>query len=129
MILTDREIRIALRDKIIIIDPKPDLAVTLTSTAIDLTLSDTFSEWRSLGATTISPGESDFKYSELANNLHTTLTGPYVLRPHSFILGWTAERVDIPYTSRLAARVEGKSSLARLGISIHFTALYSTRNV
>jgi dCTP deaminase len=37
-------------------------------------------------------------------------------------LAWTAERVSIPVNSRLAARVEGKSSLARLGIGIHITA-------
>ena len=38
------------------------------------------------------------------------------------MLAWTRERVVIPFKSRLAARVEGKSSLARLGISIHVTA-------
>ena len=50
---------------------------------------------------------------------------PYVLEPHRFVLGKTLERVELkildegPY---LAARVEGKSSYARCGMLVHFTA-------
>ena len=40
----------------------------------------------------------------------------------TFLLGWTIEKVQLPHRSRLAARVEGKSSLARLGIGVHVTA-------
>jgi dCTP deaminase len=39
-----------------------------------------------------------------------------------FVLGWTAERIQLPHRARLAARVEGKSSMARLGLGIHVTA-------
>jgi len=46
----------------------------------------------------------------------------YSLAPASFVLGWTIERIRLPFISRLAARVEGKSSLARLGIGVHVTA-------
>lgn len=38
------------------------------------------------------------------------------------VLGWTAEYVNLPVDSRLAARVEGKSSLVRLGLGVHITA-------
>jgi dCTP deaminase len=38
------------------------------------------------------------------------------------VLGWTAEHIDLKIDARLAARVEGKSSLARLGLGIHITA-------
>jgi dCTP deaminase len=38
----------------------------------------------------------------------------------AFVLATTFERIRLP--NHLAARVEGKSSLARLGISVHFTA-------
>jgi dCTP deaminase len=37
------------------------------------------------------------------------------------VLGWTIERIRLPYHSRIAARVEGKSSLARLGLGVHVT--------
>lgn len=46
----------------------------------------------------------------------------YVFRSHTFLLGWTIEKIWLPHRSRLAARVEGKSSLARLGIGVHVTA-------
>jgi dCTP deaminase len=45
-----------------------------------------------------------------------------VLRPGDFIIALTAERVALPKSSRLAARVEGRSSLARLGLGVHVTA-------
>jgi dCTP deaminase len=122
MILTDREIRVALQQKQILIDPLPDLSVAVTSTAIDLTLSENFLEWSSVGAMQICPGRKGYKYNELAEKLLTPHRGPYALGPRSFVLGWTKEKVTIPFTSRLAARVEGKSSLARLGISVHVTA-------
>ncbi len=50
------------------------------------------------------------------------LTDGYVFKSQSFLLGWTQEKVQLPHRSRLAARVEGKSSLARLGIGVHVTA-------
>jgi dCTP deaminase len=46
----------------------------------------------------------------------------HVLEPFSFLLGWTLERIQLPHTARLAPRVEGKCSLARLGLGIHVTA-------
>ena len=47
---------------------------------------------------------------------------PYVLERGAFILAWTVEKVFFPVSSRIAARVEGKSSLARLGLGVHVTA-------
>jgi dCTP deaminase len=38
------------------------------------------------------------------------------------LLGWTKETVELPLSSRLAARVEGKSALARIGLGVHITA-------
>jgi dCTP deaminase len=122
VILTDREIRIALKEGAIVIAPTPDLSVAITSTAIDLTLSDVFKEWKPLNGIQICPGKPEYKYSELARQFQVDAKEPYVLKPKSFVLAWTAEKVSIPTKSRLAARVEGKSSLARLGVSIHVTA-------
>lgn len=44
----------------------------------------------------------------------------YKLKPHEFLLGSTMEKIHVPYD--LMARVEGKSSIARLGVLIHITA-------
>lgn len=47
---------------------------------------------------------------------------PFILHPGEFVLGSTLERVTIP--DDLVARLEGKSSLGRLGLLIHSTAGY-----
>lgn len=48
--------------------------------------------------------------------------GCVILRPHEFIIATTLERIELPPHGRLAARVEGRSSFARLGLVIHMTA-------
>ena len=50
---------------------------------------------------------------------------PYVLKPNCFVLGQTLEKVEFPMTGDgpfYAARVEGRSSVARYGMLVHFTA-------
>jgi dCTP deaminase len=47
---------------------------------------------------------------------------PFILHPGEFVLGSTLERVGIP--DDMVARLEGKSSLGRLGLLIHSTAGY-----
>ena len=48
----------------------------------------------------------------------------YVLEPGKFVLGITQERVGLPLVAgrQLAGRIEGKSSIARCGLLVHFTA-------
>lgn len=45
---------------------------------------------------------------------------PYVLKPNQFILGTTIEKITLP--NNVAAQVDGKSSIGRLGVLVHFTA-------
>ncbi len=71
-------------------------------------------------------------YIDLKNGTHhiETLTNqviiydnrPFILHPGEFILASTIEKLSLP--DDIAARLEGKSSLARLGILIHSTAGY-----
>jgi len=46
----------------------------------------------------------------------------YPLKPGGFVLGFTVEKIRIPHECRIDARVEGKSSLARIGLGVHITA-------
>ncbi len=61
-----------------------------------------------------------------SRSVQITEDQPFSLRPHQFVLGLTRERVRLPILPELdtclAARIEGKSSRARCGILIHFTA-------
>src|SRR5207249_6145816 len=71
------------------------------------------------------PARPGFDVVHLIREHGTTLTMPaegFILKPGGFVLGWTVERIRLPHSSRLAARVEGRSSLARLGVGVHVTA-------
>ena len=108
MILTDREIAIALESRQIIIDPPP-AAEAFSSTSVDLTLADEGRLWNVRGGLVIRPGGPGYRYSEAAALQEpVSLTG-YALKPKAFLLAWTRETIKLPLTSRLAARVEGKS--------------------
>ncbi|WP_082487881.1 dCTP deaminase [Methylobacterium sp. Leaf89] len=127
MILTDREIQLSLERKAIIIDPAPaDKA--FSSTSVDLTLDPTLSVFRDNRAgldRLIDPSHKDFDHDATLADLTDSVsigTDGYVFRPGYLILAWTKEYVNLKNDVRIAARVEGKSSLARLGIGVHVTA-------
>ncbi len=57
---------------------------------------------------------------DLTELVEITEDAPFILHPGEFVLGSTVERVGLP--DDLVARLEGKSSLGRLGLLIHSTA-------
>ncbi len=125
VILTDREIKIALERKQITIDPLPDEATSYQSTAVDLTLSPIVRLFKEgVSGIHFDPGSEEYDYTAVIDMVTTReeLTAPFTLLPQTLLLAWTKETVSIPNNSRLAARVEGRSSLARLGVGIHLTA-------
>jgi dCTP deaminase len=128
LILTDREILISLDRELITIRPRPG-EEAFTSTAVDLTLDPLIALVRdptSAIETTINPRAKDFNAEEVMRDLSDrTIIDPnvgYPLVPRRLALGWTREHIELKIETRLAARVEGKSSLARLGLVVHMTA-------
>ncbi len=127
MILTDREIQVALATEQIVIDPLPS-PDAYSSTSLDLSLGTTICVWKRDVAgvdRVVCPADPGFKYKAVVDEMSVTREvgpGGIVISPGDFLLAWTAETVSLPIRSRLAARVEGKSSLARLGIGVHVTA-------
>ena len=120
VILTDREIIIALDSKQLFIDPRPAPAV-FSSSSVDLTLDDSGLVW-DINAPMLVELREGFKISSIARHQKPVSINPYRLEPKKFILAWTHEKIKLPVLSRLAARVEGKSSLARLGLGVHINA-------
>lgn len=128
MILTDREIKIAVERGLIVIDPIPENDA-FSSTSVDLTLDQNITEFNSAPNglnITIDPTHKgyDFErvFTELSNTIDINQEQGYLLEPEKLVLGWSKEYINLKITSRLAARVEGKSSLARWGIGVHLTA-------
>ena len=125
MILSDREIGAAIRQGMLTIEPVPEEHLW-TSTAVDLTLDATLVRWKAEGPA-VRPGMPGFNVRRLLEDPERAERVPisadgYELRPGQFVLGYTSQAIHLPRASRLAARVEGKSSLARLGVGVHVTA-------
>jgi dCTP deaminase len=128
MILTDREIKIAIARGLIRIDPEPDHDVAFTSTAVDLTLDPQIRVFKDhpIGVVpTIDPSTPGFNSTDAISGLTDKKKIPeagYQLQPNRLILAWTKEYIELSIVTRIAARVEGRSSLARLGLGVHITA-------
>ncbi len=125
MILTDREIKIAIDQNLIGLEPEP-AAEAFSSTSVDLTLDPqarTFRDEIGQGVV-LDPGAPNFRFHSVVDTLTENVNiEPHLnLLPKKLLLAWTRESLTVPISSRLAARVEGNSSLARLGIGIHITA-------
>jgi dCTP deaminase len=128
LILTDREISISLDRRLISIEPPPE-EVALTSSAIDLTLDPLV--WIVRDPTparedVVDPRAAGFNAEQVMRefSIEETISARtgFLFRPRKLALAWTREYIELRTETRLAARVEGKSSLARLGLVVHMTA-------
>ncbi|MBC8194683.1 MAG: dCTP deaminase [Acidimicrobiia bacterium] len=117
MILSDRSIREAVADGRIVIEPFDDSCVQPSS--VDLHLDHRFLVFRNHTRGLIDVRQD---LSDLTEMVEGSEDDPFILHPGEFVLGSTSERVGVP--DDLVARLEGKSSLGRLGLLIHSTAGY-----
>jgi dCTP deaminase len=119
MILSDRDIRKALASKQIVITPKPNLSVQLGSCMIDLQLGRTFRVFNHSKTPYLDPRDPD----TLAQATAQVVMGknePFILHPGEFVLAMTHEYIEMP--DDLTGRLEGRSSIGRMGVVIHSTA-------
>jgi dCTP deaminase len=127
MILSDRDILSALIGGAISISPEPAFSA-FSSTSLDLTLARELVMFRAvsdLAGEVVDPGSNGFCYRAAMARFTSPGrigTAGFDLAPQGMVLGWTAETVDLKLAAQVAARVEGKSSLARFGLAIHVTA-------
>jgi dCTP deaminase len=115
VILSDRSLREALATGRIIVDPLDDSCIQPSS--IDLKVDGLFRVFRNHTAGVIDVRQDLEDLTELVS---IPAEGVFMLHPGEFVLGSTAERISVP--DDLVARIEGKSSLGRLGLLIHSTA-------
>ena len=115
MILSDRSLREEIAAGRIVIEPFDDACVQPSS--IDLHLDHRFLVFRNH-----TMGYIDVRtdLTSLTEQVEAAEDDPFILHPGEFVLGSTSERVVVP--DDLVARLEGKSSLGRLGLLIHSTA-------
>src|SRR5918995_100416 len=115
MILSDRTIREQLAAGRIGIDPFDDSCVQPSS--VDLRLDNLFRVFLNHTMPVIDVKED---LEDLTRLVEIAAGDAFILHPGEFVLGSTSERVTLP--DDLVARIEGKSSLGRLGLLIHSTA-------
>lgn len=115
MLLSDRDILAEIDGGAIALDPW-DPAM-LQPSSIDVRLDRYFRVFENHKYDRIDPAEDQ---SDLTRLVEPEGEEPFILHPGEFVLGSTYEAVTLP--AHIAARVEGKSSLGRLGLLTHATA-------
>ena len=115
MILSDRDIRAELEAGRIVIDPLGERAIQPSS--VDLRVDSHFRVFANHRYPYIDVRASQPDLTELVK---VDGEEAFILHPGEFVLGSTHEQVTLP--DDLVARLEGKSSLGRLGLLVHATA-------
>jgi dCTP deaminase len=115
VVLSDRSIREQIETERIVIDPFDESLIQPSS--VDVRVDRTFRVFHNGRYTHIDVREPMEELTELVSPPDGE---PFILHPGEFVLGQTLERVTLP--DDLVARLEGKSSLGRLGLLIHSTA-------
>ncbi len=119
MVLSDGDIRKALESGWIKIDPFPDLEKQLGSVSVDFRLGSTFMVFEHSRFSYIDPRHPQ----SIGDAMRTIEVGPdepFIMQPGDFALASTMESLELP--DNLLGRLEGRSSIARLGITVHSTA-------
>jgi dCTP deaminase len=115
VLLSDRDITAELTSGRIALDPYEPAMIQPSS--IDVRLDRFFRLFDNHKYPFIDPAEDQ---PELTRLIETKPDEPFILHPGEFVLGSTYESVSLP--DDIAARLEGKSSLGRLGLLTHSTA-------
>ena len=115
MLLSDRDIVRELDAKRIVLEPSD--AAMVQPSSVDVRLDRYFRLFDNHKYPFIDPAEDQ---PELTRLIEVAPDEPFILHPGEFALGSTFELIGLP--DDIAARLEGKSSLGRLGLLTHSTA-------
>ncbi len=119
MILSDRDIKKNIQEGVIKINPFPNFEEQLGPCSLDLHLGNSFKIFK----------VSRYSFIDLknTNNIDGMMEevmvkdgAPFIIQPHDFVVAATKEEIILP--SHIMGRLDGRSSLARLGLVIHVTA-------
>lgn len=120
-ILSDRDIKKCLKDGLIIIEPLEDHERQIQPSSVDLRIGNEFKGFKIIRKPCIDPQEPGDIESYM-KSYHIKDGESFIIHPGEFALATTYEYIGLP--DNLVARVEGRSSIGRLGITMHVTAGY-----
>lgn len=119
MILSDRDIKKALKTGHIKISPAPNFSAQLGSCMLDLQLGNTFRVFNHSKTPYLDPQNPQTLKAATAEVVMKN-GEPFILHPGEFVLAMTKEYVEMP--DDLTGRLEGRSSIGRMGVVVHSTA-------
>lgn len=119
MILSDKDLKIALKSGKIKIKPAPDYKTQLGSCSIDLRLGNVFRVFEYSRHAYIDPFKKNTT-DQFTREIRIKDKEPFIIQPGDFVLATTVEEIEVP--DDLTGRLEGRSSIGRLGIVVHSTA-------
>ena len=119
MILSDRDIKIAIQEGKIIISPAPNYETQLGPCSLDLHLGDTMKVFKTAPYPYVDL-KREINFEDLMDEVQVSKEGPFILQPGAFALAITREEFTLP--NDIMGRLDGRSSLGRLGIVVHSTA-------
>ncbi len=117
MILSDKHIREQLEKGRIKVEPC-DLSKQLGAVGIDLRLSNSFRLFKTTHKAFVDLTEEHFDID--TDLLEIPDKERFIIHPGEFVLGMTIENVELP--DDISGRLDGRSSLGRVGIIVHSTA-------
>ena len=119
MVLSDTDVIKALESGEISITPYPDLETQLGACSLDLRLGNEFRVFERTRNAFIDPrGEID--WDSFTRVVTISEDQPFIMHPTELVLAATVEEIALP--PHILGRLEGRSSLGRLGIIVHGTA-------
>lgn len=119
MVLSDRDISRYLDEGKIRISPKIDQTTQLSSCSVDFRLGNTFMVFEHSRYSYIDP-RSPVSVAESMRKIIVPEGEHFMMHPGDFVLASTVESIELP--DDILGRLEGRSSMARLGIIVHSTA-------
>lgn len=120
MILSDGQILAMLKAGTLKIHPLEDAELQIQPASVDLRLDNNFLVQRYSSTPYIDPSQDAPAHYMDERRIYPQDGEQFIIHPGEFVLASTIERVCLPYN--LVGRVDGRSSLGRLGLQMHSTA-------
>lgn len=119
MILSDRDIKKYIKEGKIKIIPEPNFGEQLGPCSLDLRLGNVFKVFKPTQYPYLDL-KRKINFEEAMEEIIIQDDGPFILQPKEFVIAVTKEEIILP--DNIMARLDGRSSLGRLGLVVHSTA-------
>ncbi|MCK4474154.1 dCTP deaminase [Candidatus Parcubacteria bacterium] len=119
MILSDRDIKKYIEEREIKIIPAPNFKEQLGPCSLDLCLGNVFKTFKPTQYPFLDP-KRKIDFEKIMEEIVIQNKAPFILQPKEFVIAVTKEKITLP--NNIMGRLDGRSSLGRLGLVIHSTA-------